>query len=309
MIAHNMGASIRAKLRNHAQASHQDFNFILTRYAIERLLYRISISQYAYKFLLKGALLFDLWFDIRHRPTRDVDFLGFGSSDLLDIKETFKETFKEICMITASDGMEFNPDTVRAVEIRKDANYAGVRVTLLGIIDHARCQVQIDIGFGDAVTPAPEEAEYPVILSGFDLPRLRVYPSYTVVAEKLEALTSLGIANSRMKDYFDLWILAQHSTFDGDVLRRAVQATFDRRKTTLPDVPPFGLTQVFAQDQQKQVQWQAFLRKNNLDALSLAAVVSALNGFLMPIIQAANIGTEFQSRWAEGGPWLSGHSG
>ena len=225
MSTHNVAASVRAKLLIHARNLKQDFNFVLTRYAIERLLYRIGISMHADQFLLKGALLFDLWFDIPHRPTRDADFLGFGASNLPHIEGVFRE----ISAIEASDGMVFQPDTVRAAEIRKDANYAGVRVTLLGLLDNARCQVQVDIGFGDAVTPAPEDAKYPVILPGFDAPRLRVYPRYTVVAEKVEALTFLGIANSRMKDYFDLWILAQRTEFNGNILCQAIRATFNRR--------------------------------------------------------------------------------
>ena len=188
-------------------------------------------------------------------------------------------------------------------EIRKEAHYAGVRVTLLGVIDGARCQIQIDIGFGDAVTPGPEAVEYPVILQGFEPPQLRVYPRYTVVAEKLEALSSLGIANSRMKDYFDLWILARHTDFDGDILRQAVQATFNCRKTALTGQAPFGLTDAFAQDTQKQVQWQAFLRKNKLEALTLDEVVSALATFLLPVIKVASVNTAFPFRWLAGSAW------
>jgi hypothetical protein len=295
----NLAVSVRARLLNRAREAKQDFNLVLTRYAIERLLYRIGISKHADLFLLKGALLFDLWFDLPHRPTRDADFLGFGSSELPHIEHLFRE----ICSIQASDGIAFQADTVRAAEIRKEAHYAGVRVTLLGLIDGARCQVQVDIGFGDAVTPAPEITEYPVILPGIDAPKLRVYPRYTVVAEKFEALTSLGIANSRMKDYFDLWVLASHTDFDGEVLCRAIQATFGRRKTTLPDQTPFGLTAAFAQDRQKQMQWQAFLRKNQLDALLLEEVVSALAGFLMPVVHAAITPTAFPSWWPAGGHW------
>ncbi|MBF0108701.1 MAG: nucleotidyl transferase AbiEii/AbiGii toxin family protein [Magnetococcales bacterium] len=299
MSAHNVAASIRARLLNHARGAKQDFNFVLTRYAIERLLYRISISRHSAQFLLKGALLFDLWFDIPLRPTRDADLLGFGPSDLPEMEAVFRE----ICTIEISDGMAFQPDTVRAAEIRKDANYAGVRVTLLGLLENARCQIQVDIGFGDAVTPAPENVEYPVILSGFGAPRLRAYPRYTVVAEKAEALTSLGIANSRMKDFFDLWVLARHTEFDGEILRQAIRATFDRRGTVLSAQPPFGLTQVFAQDQQKQLQWKAFLRRNGLEDMPFDDVVSSLADFLMPVIQAATAGDVFSSQWEPGGPW------
>ncbi len=228
MNQRNTAASVRARLLIRARETQQDFNLVLIRYALERLLYRLSVSPHADQFLLKGALLFDLWFDIPHRPTRDADFPGFGSAELPHLEAVFKD----VCAMETDDGVTFRPDTVHATEIRKEANYAGVRVTLLGLIDGARCQIQVDIGFGDAVTPGPEDVRYPVMLSEFAAPKLRVYPRYTVVAEKLEALASLGIANSRMKDYFDLWILSRHTGFDGDTLRRAIRATFDRRKTT-----------------------------------------------------------------------------
>ena len=301
----NVAASVRARLLSHARETRQDFNLVLTRYAIERLLYRISISKHADQFLLKGALLFDLWFDIPHRPTRDADFLGFGSAELPRIEAVFKE----ICAIETLDGVTFQPDTVRAAEIRKEANYAGVRVMLLGVIDGARCQIQIDIGFGDAVTPGPEDVEYPVMLTEFAAPRLRAYPRYTVVAEKFEALSSLGIANSRMKDYFDLWILAQHTDFDGDTLRQAIRATFDRRKTALVGEVPFGLTEAFAHDAQKQAQWRAFLRKNRLEALALNDVIAALVVFMLPVIKVANANAVFSARWQAGGPWSPADAG
>lgn len=224
MNAPNVGASVRARLLNRARETQQEFNLILTRYAIERLLYRISISPYADHFLLKGALLFDLWFDVPHRPTRDADFLGFGPSEISRIEAVFKE----LCAMEEADGVVFQSESVRASEIRKEANYNGIRVIMIGLIDGARCHLQIDIGYGDAVTPAPEEVDYLVILDGFASPKLRVYPRYTVVAEKFEALTSLGMANSRMKDYFDLWVLSKQSDFQGDTLRQAVHATFDR---------------------------------------------------------------------------------
>lgn len=299
MTERNVAASVRARLLNLARESKQDFNLVLTRYAIERLLYRISISQHANQFILKGALLFDLWFDIPHRPTRDADFLGFGSAELPHIESVFRE----ICAIETCDGVTFKPDTVQAAEIRKDASYAGVRVMLIGVIDGARCQIQVDIGFGDAVTPGPDAVAYPVILPEFAVPKLRVYPRYTVVAEKFEALSALGIANSRMKDYFDLWILAQHTDFDGDTLRQAVRATFDRRKTDLTGEAPLGLTARFSQDEQKQTQWRAFLRKNRLGSLALEDVIAALVSFILPVSKAANGNTVFSARWPAGGPW------
>ena len=299
MSDRNVAASVRARLLNRARESKQDFNLVLTRYSRERFLYRVSVSAYADQFLLKGALLFDLWFDIPHRPTRDIDFLGFGSTELPAIAEIFKN----ICAHETNDGVVFLPESVRTTEIRADANYAGVRVSLLGVIDGARCQIQIDIGFGDAITPGPEDVDYPVMLAEFETPKLRAYPRYTVVAEKFEALTTLGIANSRMKDYFDLWILSCHTDFDGDILRQAVQETFSRRQTALTRQAPFGLTEAFAQDAQKQLQWKAFLRKNQLEALALSDVVSALAIFLKPVCRAVSTNTKLHASWQAGGPW------
>lgn len=300
MRKRDLGASVRARLLNRARETKQDFSIVLTRYAIERLLYRLSVSTHADQFLLKGALLFDLWFDIPHRPTRDIDFLGFGSAELPHIEDIFKD----ICTHETNDGLVFLRDSVRASEIRADANYAGVRVMLLGIIDSARCQIQIDIGFGDAVTPGPIDAEYPIMLAEFEAPKLRVYPHYTVVAEKFEALSTLGIANSRMKDYFDLFILARHADFQGDILRQAVQGTFNHRRTTLSKHAPFGLTDAFAQDTRKNIQWKAFIKKNQLEAFSLSEVVETLHTFLRPVFEAAHYNMELTYNWKAGGPWL-----
>jgi hypothetical protein len=299
MNQRNTAGSVRARLLTRARETRQDFNLVLTRYALERLLYRLGVSPHADQFLLKGALLFDLWFDIPHRPTRDADFLGFGSAELPHLEAVFKD----ICAMAADDGVTFRPDTVHAAAIRKEANYAGVRITLIGLIDGARCSIQADIGFGDAVTPGPEDVQYPVMLPEFAAPKLRAYPRYTVVAEKLEALVSLGIANSRMKDFFDLWILSRYAEFDGDTLRRAIRATFDRRKAIVPPEIPFGLTDGFAQDAQKQTQWQAFLGKNRLEALRLEDVLASLRDFLLPVIAAANAGGDYSQHWPAGGPW------
>ena len=186
---------------------------------------------------------------------------------------------------------------MKAAEIRKEANYAGMRVTLLGWLDGARCAVQVDVGYGDAVTPHPESADYPVLLEEFPAPKLMVYPHYTVVAEKLEAMISLGAANSRMKDYFDLWVLAKHSVFEGSVLREAINATLKRRGTAVPTEQPFGLSAGFAADTQKQMQWQGFLKKNRLEAMALEQVLAELQRFLLPPLQALAGGEPFTAAW------------
>ena len=280
MSGRNLGASIRDRLLNKARAEKLDYNLLLTRYALERMIYRLSISAERDRFLLKGALLFDLWFDVPHRPTHDADFLGFGSAEIPQVEGVFRD----ICRIEVDDGIVFDPDSVKAAEIRKEANYAGIRVTLMGMLDKARCPVQADIGFGDAVVPGPDEVDYPVLLAEMPAPHLRVYPRYTVVAEKLEALTSLGMLNSRMKDYFDLWVLVRYSEFDLQILIRAVVATFDRRQTRIPVGVPIGLSDEFANDPLKERQWNAFLRKNSIDPKPLPEVVTDLRDFLMPVL-------------------------
>lgn len=268
----NKPASVRARLLNKAKTERLDYSLVLTRYGLERLLYRLSVSSSKDHFLLKGALLFDMWFDVPHRPTRDMDLLGFGLAE----EPLVHETFREICTIECDDGISFDATSIRITEIRKDANYAGLRLQLAGHLDGARCPVQIDIGYGDAVTPAPERALYPVMLEGFPAPHIRVYPRYTVVAEKFEAIVSLGMANSRLKDYFDLWVLLSTQDLDLHLLREAIAATFARRNTILPTDTPLGLTPAFSQDTQKTKQWQAFVRKNQLQAPTLEAIVECL---------------------------------
>lgn len=271
-MSRNLAASIRARLKQRADATKQDFNLTLTHYGLERLLYRLSISPHADNYLLKGALLFSLWYDQPHRPTRDADLLGFGPEDI----DTAVAAFREICALEVEDGIAFDPASVRGSVIRKEAGYGGVRIDLLAKLDGARITLQVDIGFGDAVTPAPELVSYPVLLDDLPAPQLRSYPKYTVVAEKFHAVCLLGMANTRMKDYFDLWVLLTEGTLESAGLRRAVEATFARRQLPVPNAVPSGLSDVFAQDAVKRAQWAAFLRKNRLDTLDLVEVVILL---------------------------------
>jgi predicted nucleotidyltransferase component of viral defense system len=274
--AANRVASIRQRLLDRARTRGEDFQLVLDRFAVERLLYRLSTSPYRDQFLLKGAMLFVLWFDQPHRPTRDADFLGFGSPD----PDRLAVVARDLCEIHSDDGLRFDPASIAVEPIREEANYEGLRLRLQALLGNARCHVQWDVGFGDAVTPAPTETDYPVLLDGFPPPRLRVYPRETVFAEKLEAIASLGIANSRMKDYFDLLALVRESAMDQPTLVAAVRATFDRRGTGLPDGMPFGLTEDFSADGQKQAQWNAFLRRNRLAAPDLNAVVGEIRTFV-----------------------------
>ena len=268
----NRAASVRARLLSKAKAESQDFSLVLTRYGLERLLYRLSVSSNKDSFLLKGALLFDLWFDVPLRPTRDIDLLGFGPAE----EPLVLAAFEEMCQIECDDGIVFDILTLKIEEIRKEANYSGLRISLMGHVDGARCPIQVDIGYGDAVTPAPETAEYPVMLSDTPVPILRVYPRYTVIAEKFEALISLGMINTRLKDYFDLWVILTTAELDQKLLAEAIAATLARRQTTLPSSTPIGLSDEFSSDSKKVAQWDAFIKKNNLDAPRLEVVVAFL---------------------------------
>jgi hypothetical protein len=284
----NLAASVRARLLNIAKTEGTDFNQILVRFALERMLYRLSQSEHADRFLLKDALLFTLWYDMPHRPTRDADLLGFGPSDL----ESIAQTFRDISGVDVDDGIIFDPATVTVEEIRKDAGYAGARVLITGDLAKARCKTQIDIGFGDAVTPGPVHAVYPVLIEDLPAPRLRTYPVYTVISEKLHAIALLGMTNSRLKDYLDIWVLLGRETLNAHTLARAIAATFLRRGMPVPTALPIGLTDEFAIDSSRQAMWLAFLKKNQLAVTPLLDVITTLRAVLGPaLVQAATITT------------------
>ena len=271
-MSRNVAASVRARLKQHADSRKEDFNLVLTHYGLERLLYRLSISPLASNYLLKGALLFSLWYGHAHRPTRDADLLGMGPDDV----DASVAAFRTIGAIVLDDGMVFDTASIKDTEIRKEADYGGVRVDIRAALDGARISLQVDIGFGDAVTPAPETIHYPVLLDGFPAPKLRAYPKHTVIAEKLHAICLLGMANTRLKDYFDLDALMREDALKGPELMQAISATFVRRKLPLPAGTPVGLSDAFASDANKQTQWAAFLKKNRLDADPFAIVVQRL---------------------------------
>jgi predicted nucleotidyltransferase component of viral defense system len=279
-MSKDLASSVRARLLNIAKAQGVDFNQVLVRFALERMLYRLSQSAHADRFLLKGALLFTLWYDMPHRATRDADLLGFGASDLASVAQTFRD----IASVDVADGMRFDPASVTAQEIRKDALYAGARVLISGEIAKARCKTQIDIGFGDAVTPGPIDAVYPVLINDLPAPRLRTYPVYTVIAEKLHAITLLGMTNSRLKDYLDLAVLLKRETLDESMLATAIAATFVRRGMVVPNSVPIGLTDEFATDPSRQAIWRAFLKKNEMAQEPLIEVKSTLRAALEPVV-------------------------
>jgi hypothetical protein len=281
----NLAASIHARLLNRAKMRDEDFNLVLTRFAVERFLYRLSTLPARERLCLKGALLFDLWFDIPHRPTFDADFLEFGPQDI----ETLVVTMRETCAVSADDGMIFDATSIAVEEIREEARYGGLRVRLVGALGKARSTVQLDVGYGDAVTPGPEEAVYPVLLEELPPPRLLVYPRATVIAEKLEAIVSLCMTNSRMKDFFDIRALAREGVLDVAQLGDAIHATFQRRGTALPDGTPLGLSDEFAHDTAKRVQWKGFLGKNRLGELSLEEVVKEVRSLVVVPLALARL--------------------
>ena len=283
-MSKDRAASVRTRLLNIAKAQGVDFNQVLVRFALERMLYRLSQSAHADGFLLKGALLFTLWYDIPHRATRDADLLGFGPSDLASVIQTFRD----IVCLEVDDGIHFDPASITAEEIRKEAGYAGARVLITADVAKARCKTQIDIGFGDAVTPGPVAAVYPVLLNDLPAPRLRTYPIYTVIAEKLHAIALLGMTNSRLKDYLDLSVLLERETMNTKMLARAIAATFARRGMAVPASLPVGLTDEFANDSSRQALWQAFLKKNQLGPQPLLDTVVALRMVLQSSLLEAS---------------------
>jgi len=273
----DIGASVRARLLTLAREKGQAFDLLLTRYATERLLYRLSITPHRDRFVLKGAMLMTTWFDDPHRPTRDVDFLGYGDP----APEPMLAVFREICAIEENDGIIFDVDALRVELIREELEYGGLRLRTTALLARARITVVIDIGFGDAIEPGVEEINLPVLLD-LPVPRLRAYARETVVAEKFQAMVMLGLANTRMKDFYDIWMLSRSYDFDGERLSRAIAATFERRGTAIPEEVPDALTAAFATNATKQRQWAAFVRDLAADVPSLETIVNDLAVFLMP---------------------------
>ena len=292
----NLAASIRARLLARSRTDRADFQVLLTRYALERLLYRLGVSDHRDGFILKGAMLFATWLDDPFRPTRDLDLLGTGTSDA----EIIATIFREVCATPVDDdGLVFDHGALQASAIRAGMEEGGVRVRLTARLAGAVIPIQIDIGFGDVVTPAPVMIDYPTLLDA-PSPRLLAYPVETVIAEKLEAGVRIGVANTRLKDFYDLWHCAQTFAFRMPILRAAVHTTFAQRGTPLPTGVPGGLGDPFAAAAQRQ--WRAFLTRDRMKAApeDLAQVLDTLRTFLMPLLDAAE---PPDMTWPPGGPW------
>lgn len=300
----NLAASVRQRLYDLARVRGEELQLVLTRYGVERLLYRLSHTPDGERFVLKGAVLFYAWKAAPHRPTRDVDFAASGDPS----PEAITSLFRAVCKAEVEpDGLNFLTETVSLHAIRDRQEYGGVRVNLTALLSAAKIPLQVDIGFGDAITPGPHLETIPTLLD-FPAPRVWSYPPETVIAEKFEAMVSLGMANTRLKDYFDIWQLARTMEFHGPTLAKAIDATFRRRGTPIPQEPPLALTRVFGTDPDRQAQWRRFLARGHISEApeGLADVVEQLARFLMPPASAAADGDSYDARWVRVVGWSSG---
>jgi len=297
----NVAASVHQRLLNQARESSRTFNELLQLYAMERFLYRLSVSLHAETFVLKGALMLAVWRAPMSRPTMDIDLLGHGGNNV----EGLVAAIREVCETPVEgDGLLFDPATVAGERIAEEAVYQGVRIRFRGALGNARIAMRLDIGFGDVVEPSPLLVDYPTLLD-MPAPRLRGYTRESSVAEKLAAMVSLGELNSRMKDFFDIWLLSRHFEFDGATLAKAVARTFTTRGMEMPRLP-VGLTRAFVEVPGKAAQWRGFIRKSRLaDAPGeLGEVVRAVGAFLAPITEALAADRAFAASWAAPGPWV-----
>lgn len=279
----NIAASVESKLKNVTAERKIDYRFILIRYATERFFYRLSISQYANQFVLKGGNLFVIWQNGRdYRPTIDSDMICFGNAT----PEYLKQVFSETCRMNnvPDDGMRFDADSIEISSIREETEYGGTRILLLAFLGRARVTLQFDIGVGDAITPPPELTDFPVLLNG-PVPKLKAYPMATTIAEKSEVMVTRGIINSRLKDFYDLWLLSELFDHDYATLRLAIRNTFERRKVPMPTDMPESWTPEFAANPQKAIQWAAFLRKNKTvtSPVDFSVVAERISKFLVPV--------------------------
>lgn len=295
----NLPASIRQRLQHVAKESGRPFQEVLQYYAMERFLYRLSVSEHADKFVLKGALMLAAWGGAATRPTRDIDLLGFLSNQVDEIAAVMREVCEHE---VEPDAVAFDAATVAGVVIKEDADYEGVRITFRGTLGNIRLPMQIDVGFGDIVFPEATLTKYPTILD-HEPPRLRGYSRETTVAEKFEAMVKLGLLNSRMKDFYDTWALSQQFDFDGATLATAIESTFANRGTTLPPQPT-AFSAAFASDPIKEVQWRAFRRKARLEHApeDFAAVTERVAAFLLPLVAALTQRQSFTGFWQAPGP-------
>ncbi len=280
----NIAASVRQRLLNLARAEEQAFDVVLVAFGLERLIYRLSVSAHRDRFVLKGGMLVTLWTKDRGRFTRDIDFLSFGADD----EATLKKTIAEILAIDADDGLIFDDASLTAAPIREVHVYGGMRLKTIAYLEKTRIPITIDVGFGDALGNPDYTLDYGSLLD-FPSASVRAYSPETVIAEKFQAVVSLGVINGRMKDYYDLWALPKAVDIYLDDLRASIERTFERRQTDVPQERPPGLSQSFANDATKSAQWRAYAEATEIEGLSLAEVVDDIWTTLEPI--CARVGT------------------
>lgn len=296
----DLGASVRQRLLNQSRTQNRPFQELLQYFAMERFLYRLARSPHADRFILKGALLLTAWRAPLSRPTMDIDLAGRTNNQL----DHIKKLVGEVCEIAVDpDGIEFNRASIDVSRIKEDADYEGVRVQFHATLARVRIPMQLDIGFGDVITPEPAEIEYPTLLN-FPAPVLQAYPRETVVAEKLEALTTLGLLNSRIKDYYDLAVLSRMYPFEGERLAEAIGATFRHRGTTI-EAEPIGLTRAYCDDPARTLQWRAFVRRSRFGeaAGDLTHLAEEIRLFALPVLSIVATDNPFKLRWEPSGPW------
>ena len=296
----NVAASVRQRLLTLARSKSWEFNRVLARYGVERVLCRLAASPHGERFLLKGATLFTVWEGSPHRATRDLDLLGLRRRSPEELVALFREV---ISMPVEPDGLVFGEVTAEPIRAAMEAG--GIRIVIRAELVGARIPVQVDVGFGDATVPPPVVVEFPTLLNT-PKPKLRAYPPETVIAEKLEAMVRLGLANSRMKDFFDIWHLAQAYAFDGELLTGAIHATFAARKTPLPTDPVTALTSKFSEDPGKRIQWNAFVQQAAVAETtpSLPEVVGGIRDFLGPLLASFQSGSRPPRKWQPKQCWL-----
>lgn len=280
----NIAASVKQRLLNLARSEGRAYDVVLVRYALERLLYRLSISEHRGSFILKGGMLVTLWIESNSRETRDVDFLGYGNAD----PDHLRQLFAGVLSIDASDGLVFDAEGLRTALIREEMEYGGVRMRADAYLEKSRIPVTIDIGFGDALADAARTMAYPSML-GMDEPEIRIYPPASVIAEKFQAMVALGVANGRMKDYFDLWAIPKALRIDPDEMDAAIRATFDRRATVIPAKRPPGMSDAMIADDAKQAQWRAYAASLDLSKLSFEEVIEAAWELVGPSCQRLSV--------------------
>jgi len=308
MTPRDVAALVTAQLLGLARSSGEDPQRLLNRYGRERVLYRLSKSPHRDQFILKGGMLFSMWAEKPFRGTKDADFLSYGPNSVDAVAAVFRSLFDSHA--DPDDGLRLDPGSFQAAEIREATKYRGASVHMGLLLDKARPKVLFDVGFGDAVVPAPQEVELPVLLD-FPAPRLRAYPKEAVIAEKLEAMTSRGSATSRMNDFYDLWILQREFPFDGVTLARAIQATFERRRTPVDPGSCVAFQASYFAAAVPQNLWSLYVKRADLDQIPppFASVGEAITAFLRPVAESVAAGLPFDRVWPSGGPWREKEDG